>query len=91
MGQRCRWGRDADGAEMQMGQRCRWGRDADEAEMQMGQSCRWGRDAERYIGRKRQRDMGRDRWGDRETIAAICTDSYRGKDTIIATDQRQIH
>ena len=60
--QRCRE------AEMQLGQRCRWaemhmGRYADGAEMQMGQRCRWGRDAERYIGGKRQRDMGRDRWG----------------------------
>ena len=75
----CRWGRDADGVEMQR------------AEMHIGaerQICRY---TERYIGRKRQRDMGREREGDRETIPAICTDRHTGNYTIIDTDQRQSH
>ena len=82
-------GRDADMQMGQMGQRCRWGRYA-EGQRCTGaerQICRY---TERYVGRKRQRDMG-EREGDRETIPAICTDRHTGNYTIIDTDQRQSH
>ena len=89
--QRCRWGRDADGAEMQMGQRCRLGRDAE------GRDAHWGREADMQIYREihwekeTERHGERGREGDRETIPAICTDRHTGNYTIIDTDQRQSH